>query len=74
MDAAHGLLTTTLSYDDLKDADMVIEAVFERWASRRTVFRKLDRSGLKPGAILATNTSTLDMNQIASVTSNARRT
>jgi 3-hydroxyacyl-CoA dehydrogenase len=61
------LLSTTLSYDDLKDADMVIEAVFEEMGVKEKVFSELDRV-MKPGAILASNTSTLDMNQIASFT------
>jgi len=61
------LLSTTLSYDDLKDADMVIEAVFEEMGVKEKVFKELDRV-MKPGAILASNTSTLDMNQIASFT------
>ncbi|CAM3557064.1 3-hydroxyacyl-CoA dehydrogenase NAD-binding domain-containing protein [Polaromonas hydrogenivorans] len=62
-----GLLSTTLSYDDLKDADMVIEAVFEDMGVKETVFKELDRV-MKPGAILASNTSTLDLNKIASFT------
>ena len=61
------LLSTTLSYDDLKDADMVIEAVFEEMGVKEKVFKELDRV-MKPGAILASNTSTLDLNQIASFT------
>ena len=61
------LLSTTLSYDDLKDADMVIEAVFEEMGVKEAVFKELDRV-MKPGAILATNTSTLDVNKIASFT------
>ena len=61
------LLSTTLSYDDLKDADMVIEAVFEEMGVKEAVFKELDRV-MKPGAILATNTSTLDVNRIASFT------
>ncbi len=61
------LLTTTLSYEDLKDADMVIEAVFEEMAVKEKVFKELDRV-MKPGAILASNTSTLDMNKIAAFT------
>jgi len=61
------LLSTTLSYDDLKDADMVIEAVFEEMGVKEKVFKELDRV-MKPGAILASNTSTLDVNQIASFT------
>ena len=62
-----GLLSTTLSYDDLKDADMVIEAVFEEMGVKQKVFAELDRV-MKPGAILASNTSTLDLNQIAAFT------
>ncbi|MDP1742486.1 3-hydroxyacyl-CoA dehydrogenase NAD-binding domain-containing protein [Polaromonas sp.] len=61
------LLTTTLSYDDLKEADMVIEAVFEEMGVKEKVFKELDRV-MKPGAILASNTSTLDVNQIAAFT------
>ena len=61
------LLSTTLSYDDLKTADMVIEAVFEEMGVKEKVFKELDRV-MKPGAILATNTSTLDVNQIAAFT------
>jgi len=61
------LLSTTLSYDDLKDADMVIEAVFEEMGVKEKVFKELDRV-MKPGAILASNTSTLDLNKIASFT------
>jgi len=61
------LLKPTLSYDDLKDADMVIEAVFEDIAVKEAVFRRLDEV-MKPGAILASNTSTLDVNKIADFT------
>ncbi len=61
------LLTTTLSYDDLNDTDMVIEAVFEEMGVKEAVFKELDRV-MKPGAILASNTSTLDVNKIASFT------
>jgi len=61
------LLTTTLSYDDLKDADLVIEAVFEDIGVKEQVFRQLD-AVVKPGAILASNTSTLDVNRIAAFT------
>ena len=61
------LLSTTLSYDDLKAADMVIEAVFEEMGVKEKVFKELDRV-MKPGAILASNTSTLDVNQIAAFT------
>jgi 3-hydroxyacyl-CoA dehydrogenase len=61
------LLSTTLSYDDLKDADLVIEAVFEEIGVKEAVFKELDRV-MKPSAILASNTSTLDLNKIASFT------
>lgn len=59
-----GLITTTLDYNDLADADLVIEAVFEDMQLKREIFSKLDEV-CKPGAILATNTSTLDINEIA---------
>lgn len=61
------LLTPSLSYDDLKDADLVIEAVFEEMGVKEQVFTKLDQI-CKPGAILASNTSTLDVNRIAGFT------
>lgn len=62
------LLSGTLDYDDLADADLVIEAVFEKLEIKQDVFRTLDRV-CKPGAILATNTSSLDVDRIAAVTS-----
>ncbi|WKB53269.1 3-hydroxyacyl-CoA dehydrogenase NAD-binding domain-containing protein [Eleftheria terrae] len=61
------LLSTTLSYDDIKDADLVIEAVFEDLGVKEQVFKTLDEV-MKPGAILASNTSTLDVNKIAGFT------
>jgi 3-hydroxyacyl-CoA dehydrogenase len=61
------LLKTSLTYDDLKDADLVIEAVFEEMGVKQKVFEQLDAVA-KPGAILASNTSTLDVNKIASFT------
>ncbi len=61
------LLSTTLNYADLNDADMVIEAVFEDIGVKQQVFQALDEV-MKPGAILASNTSTLDLNRIASFT------
>ncbi len=66
-DQRMSLLSTTLDYADLKDADMVIEAVFEEMGVKQKVFSKLDEV-MKPGAILASNTSTLDVNKIASFT------
>jgi 3-hydroxyacyl-CoA dehydrogenase len=67
LDERMALLSTTLKYDDLKDADLVIEAVFEDMAVKEQVFKTLDEV-MKPGAILASNTSTLDLNRIASFT------
>ena len=67
LDERMGLLRTTLKYDDLKDADLVIEAVFEDLAVKEQVFKTLDEE-MKPGAILASNTSTLDLNKIAAFT------
>ena len=61
------LLKPTLNYDDIKDADLVIEAVFEEMGVKETVFRKLDEV-VKPGAILASNTSTLNVDKIAAFT------
>jgi 3-hydroxyacyl-CoA dehydrogenase len=61
------LLSTTLSYADIAQADLVIEAVFEEMGVKERVFRELDRV-CKPGAILASNTSTLDLNAIAAYT------
>jgi len=61
------LLKTTLDYADLKDADLIIEAVFEELGVKEQVFKKLDEVA-KPGAILASNTSTLDVDKIAAFT------
>jgi 3-hydroxyacyl-CoA dehydrogenase len=68
MDKRMGLLQGALSYAELKDVDIVIEAVFEDMAVKKQVFQALDKV-CKPGAILATNTSTLDVNEVAAVTS-----
>ena len=62
-----GSVHPTLSYADVAQADIIIEAVFEDMAVKTEVFRKLDEIA-KPGAILATNTSTLDLNRIARAT------
>ena len=67
LDERMSMLSTTLKYDDLKDADLVIEAVFEDMGVKEQVFKTLDEV-MKPGAILASNTSTLDLDQIASFT------
>jgi 3-hydroxyacyl-CoA dehydrogenase len=61
------LIKGSLSMDDFKDVDMVIEAVFERMDVKKEIFEKLDAI-CKPGAILATNTSGLNIDEIASVT------
>ena len=66
-EARMALLTTTLNYADIAQADMVIEAVFEDMGVKEVVFKTLDEV-MKPGAILASNTSTLDVNKIASFT------
>jgi 3-hydroxyacyl-CoA dehydrogenase len=67
MDKRMALLTPSLKLEDAKDADIVIEAVFERMDVKQDLFRKLDAIA-KPGAILATNTSTLDVDAIAAAT------
>jgi 3-hydroxyacyl-CoA dehydrogenase len=67
MDQRMGLIQGTLSYDDLSDADIVIEAVFEQMDVKEKVFAELDRV-CKDGAILASNTSSLDINHIADLT------
>ncbi len=61
------LIAPSLDYDALRDADLVIEAVFENMALKKEIFAKLDTVA-KPGAILGTNTSTLDIDEIAAVT------
>jgi 3-hydroxyacyl-CoA dehydrogenase len=67
VDKCMALIKPTLSYDDLKGADVIIEAVFETMEVKEGVFKKLDEVA-KPGAVLATNTSGLDVNQIATYT------
>ena len=67
MDKRMALITPALDLAAGKNADIVIEAVFERMDVKQDIFRKLDAI-MKPGAILATNTSTLDVNAIADVT------
>jgi 3-hydroxyacyl-CoA dehydrogenase len=61
-------ITPTLTYDDFSKVDLVIEAVFEGMALKKEVFKELDRV-CKPGTILASNTSTLSIDEIASSTS-----
>jgi 3-hydroxyacyl-CoA dehydrogenase len=67
MEQRMALLTPSLSYDEIAGTDLVIEAVFEDIGVKEQVFGKLD-AVMKQGAILASNTSTLDMNRIASFT------
>ena len=67
MDKRMALITPALSIEAGKDADIIIEAVFERMDVKQEIFRKLD-AVMKPGAILASNTSTLDVDAIAAVT------
>ena len=65
-DRSLSLVTEVLDYAELADCDIVIEAVFEDMAIKQEVFRKLD-AVMKPGSVLATNTSTLDIDKIAEV-------
>ena len=62
------LLTPSLNLSDLATADLIIEAIYENMDVKKEVFAKLDAIA-KPGAILASNTSYLDVNEIASATS-----
>jgi len=62
------LFIPTTDYEDLADVDLVIEAVFENMAIKKEIFKRLDQV-CKPGAILASNTSYLDLDEIAQVTS-----
>jgi len=67
MDKRLGLIKKSIKIEDAKDADIVVEAVFERMDVKQDLFRKLDAIA-KPGAILASNTSTLDVDRIAAAT------
>jgi 3-hydroxyacyl-CoA dehydrogenase len=67
IDRRMALIKTSLDYADLADADIIIEAAFENMALKKEIFGKLDRIA-KPDAILATNTSTLDVDDIAAAT------
>jgi 3-hydroxyacyl-CoA dehydrogenase len=67
LEARMALIRPTLTYDDLKQADLIIEAVFEELGVKEQVFKRLDEVA-KPGAILASNTSTLDVDKIAAFT------
>lgn len=68
MDQRMSLITPTANFDDVGSVDMVIEAVFEEMDIKKDVFGKLDKL-CRPDAIMATNTSTLDVDEIAAVTS-----
>jgi 3-hydroxyacyl-CoA dehydrogenase len=68
MDRRLARISPTLAYEDIRDADIAVEAVFEDMQVKKEVFLKLDRA-MKKGAILATNTSTLDVDEIAGATS-----
>ena len=67
MDKRMALLTPTLDWDVIKEADIVIEAVFEEMEIKKEIFAKIDNLA-KEGAILASNTSTLDIDEIADAT------
>jgi 3-hydroxyacyl-CoA dehydrogenase len=67
VDRRMGLITPSLSLDDFAGVDLVVEAVFERMDIKKDVFTKLDAI-CKPGAVLATNTSALNIDEIAAVT------
>lgn len=62
-----GRISTTQDYADLKDVDLVVEAVYENMDLKKTIFAELDKAA-KPSAILAINTSYLDIDEIASAT------
>lgn len=68
MDKCISLLSGTINLEDIKDVDIVIEAIFENMDVKKEIFGKLDKI-CKPGAILATNTSTLDIDEIGEATS-----
>ena len=66
-DAIFGLVTSSLDYSDVSDCDIVVEAVYENLELKHEIFKALDQH-VKPEAILASNTSGLDIDSIASVT------
>ncbi len=68
MDQRMALIHPQLTYDDFEDADLIIEAAFEGMALKKQIFQEIDRIA-KPDCVLASNTSTLDIDEIAGVTS-----
>jgi 3-hydroxyacyl-CoA dehydrogenase len=72
VEGAMGLLKPTLNFDDLAECDLIIEAVYESMDVKKDVFGRLDKIA-KPGAILASNTSYLNVDEIAASPA-ARRT
>ena len=67
MDARVGRIEGVLDYDAIGDADVVVEAVYENLDLKKQIFEKLDAT-MKPGAVLASNTSALDLDQMAAMT------
>jgi 3-hydroxyacyl-CoA dehydrogenase len=67
VDKRMGLIQGTVDFGAVADADLIVEAVFEEMPLKKEVFARIDKIA-KPDAVLATNTSTLDVNEIASVT------
>ena len=67
MDRRMALITPQLTYEGFENADIIVEAVFENMALKKNIFADIDRIA-KPTCILATNTSTLDIDEIASAT------
>jgi 3-hydroxyacyl-CoA dehydrogenase len=72
VDERLALIRPTVDYEDLRDADIVVEAVFENMELKKKVFTEIDAVA-KDGALLATNTSTLDVDEIASATNRPER-
>jgi len=71
-EAALGRITTTTDLSDMKDCDLVVEAIFENFDAKTAAFRELDAL-LGPEAILASNTSSIDITRLAAVTGRADR-
>ncbi|HKP54236.1 MAG TPA: 3-hydroxybutyryl-CoA dehydrogenase [Chloroflexia bacterium] len=71
-ETALGRITTTTSLSDMKDCDLVVEAIFENFDAKAAAFRELDAL-LRPEAILASNTSSIDITRLAAITGRADR-